>query len=123
MKNPDEIIKTMPKEALEWLTFLGAVILGALHKVLRLNQEKGVRITMRKMLVETFMSFFIALVVYAVFDQFLHFNRFFTLMMCSLASSNSAFLYNKTEDLFSHIFDACKVAIDKHIKPKGNEAN
>lgn len=106
MKTPIEIIKSLPKEAVEGGSFVLAVLAGSLYKIIRQKQEKGVKITLSKILAETFMSFFTAVVVFAIFDQFLHFNKLFTYMMCSLAGSMSSVFHTNVERAITFLFDA-----------------
>ena len=123
MKNPIEFIKSIPREIVEIGSFAITVLLGAVYKILRQKQEKGVKITFSKICTEVLMSFFIAMLVYSVFDQWWHFNKFFTYMMSSLAGSMSSMFHNKIEELFIYGFDACKKLIDHFFKTKVNEQN
>ena len=115
MKNIIEFIKTLPNEIYDVFLFVFAVLLGTGYKVAKQN-EKGMKITFRKMLTEGSMSFFIALIVFAVFDQFLNFNKLFTYMMCSLAGSMSSLFHSKLEDLLNYLFEAAKKKINQLLK-------
>ena len=110
MRNPFEILKYIPKEIVEAASFFSAVLLGSIYKLINQN-KKGIRVTLRTMLVETFSSFFIALVVYAVLNQFLHFSLFFTYMMCSLAGSMDTLIHSKIEILIDYAFNRYKKKI------------
>lgn len=107
-------VQAFPKWAGELAMFLGFSLLGAIYKMLRQNQ-KGVKITFKKMAAEAFMSVFIAGIVYSVFDQFLHFNKLFTFCMCSLCGSMSTVITDKVEGSIDWGFEAAKKATNKYL--------
>ena len=115
MKNPIEILKTVPKEIIEAGLFVLSTLFGSMIKMFKLN-EKGIKITFRKAIVEAFSSLFIAMIVYAVFNQFLSFNLFFTCAMCSLAGSMSSTIHSHLEDFLGYLFDLGKKKINKYTK-------
>ena len=102
MKNPAKILELIPKPVLEFGLFAFSVLTGSFVKLYRQN-EAGVKMTIRKGIAETAVSFLIAFVVYAVFDQFFHFNRIFTYAMCSLAGSMSTKITKALESIFDKI--------------------
>ena len=114
MKSPLDYFKYIPKEFLEWISFAAAVLFGTVYKVLKQN-ETGVKITVKKYLTEAISSFFVALIVFAVFDQYFHFNQLFILMMCSLAGSMSSKFHKHIEDFLDFIFDTTKNAITRKV--------
>lgn len=95
------------KYYLDYFLFLLVVLSGAFMKVY-LAIQKGKKPTWTWFLAEILMSFFVALSVYAVFDQFLHFNKLFTYMACAWGGSMSTLLHNKMEELISSIFESLK---------------
>jgi len=111
MKNPAKILELIPKPVLEFGLFALSVLTGSFIKLYRQN-EVGVKMTMRKVIAETIVSFFIAGVVYAVFDQFLNFNKLFTYAMCSLAGSMSTKITKGIEALLDTGFDKAKSKIN-----------
>jgi hypothetical protein len=111
MKNPLDYIRPVPQELVEAVSFLSAVLAGSVYKMIHQN-KKGIKITVKTMLVEAFSSFFIAIVVYAVLNQFLQFNTFFTYMMCSLAGSMDTLIHSKIEALIDVAFNAAKKKIN-----------
>ncbi|ALM50305.1 hypothetical protein AMR72_16290 [Flavobacterium psychrophilum] len=115
MKNPLEIINSLPKPVVELLSFSGFVLGGSIFKMFR-QKEHGVKITLTRFLVEAFMSFFIAMIVYATVDQFLHFNKLFTYALCSTAGSMSSTFYSKMEDLINSLFDGVKEKFNQYLK-------
>jgi len=117
MKNPFDYTKIVPKSVIEAFIFFLAVLYGAVHKMVKQN-EKGIKITLKTMGSEIISSIFIACLVYAVFDQFFHFNKLFTLMMCSLASSKSAKFDTKIEDFFDWVYDTAKKGIEEKFNIK-----
>lgn len=112
MKNPIEVINSIPKPAFEFLSFTTFVSFGSIFKMRKLH-EKGIKITFKRFIVEAFMSFFIAFIAYAVIDQWLHFNKIFTYAICSLAGSMSELIYTKLEDLVTVSFDSLKKRLIK----------
>ena len=107
MKIIYSFLRSIPKEVIEVLSFLSAVMIGSGYKMIKKN-ESGIKITLKRMVVEAFASFFIALVVFAVFTQFLHFNTFFTYMMCSLAGSMDSLIHKKLEAAVDVAFNIYK---------------
>lgn len=112
MRNPVEIIDHIPKPVLEFLSFIGFVFAGAVFKMSKLH-EKGINITFKRFLKEAFTSVFIAAVAYAVVDQFLHFNKFFTYAFCGLAGSMSDMIYSKLVGIVSDSLDYFKKTLIK----------
>lgn len=73
--------------------------------------QKGKNPTIKWFVAEALVSFFVAFSVYAVFDQFLHFNKMFTYMVCAWGGSKSTLLQAKVEEIISILFDSLKILI------------
>ncbi len=115
-----EVLKNLPAESLEFIKdiafFTAFVILGAMAKVIKEKEKTGKKVTARWFITEAIMSFFVAVIVYAVFDQFLSLNKFFTFAMCALGGSFSTVFHQKIEDLIGVVFDAIKNKVQTLIK-------
>lgn len=118
MKIPYDIINELPKPLIEIACFAMAVVAGTIYKLIKQN-EKGIKITIKKIFTEGFVSLFIAVIVWSVFDQWLHFKPFFTYSMCSLAGSMSSVFHAKIEDFIGFLFDAAKQFINNKFNLKG----
>ena len=77
--------------------------------------KKGKKPSWKWFLAEAVISFFVAISVYAVFDQFLHFNKMFTYMVCAWGGSMSTLLHKEVEELITSIFDSLKSSIKSKI--------
>jgi hypothetical protein len=120
MKNPFDILRTIPQELKEIIGFMIFVLAGSIFKMIK-QKEKGVKVTVIRCVVEVFMSFFIAVVVYAMLNQFFKLELLFTLAACSLAGSVSSTLFHsKIEELLSTLFDLLKDKSNQYLNIKKN---
>jgi|GEM_PF-5079538 len=94
----------------EGVFFSAFVMFGSVVKIIRAIQQ-GSKLSFGWFFTETILSFFIAIIVYAVFDQFLNFKPFFTYSICALLGSMSTVLHKKTEELLESIFDSFKAGV------------
>lgn len=98
------------KQLKEILLFVTVVTMGAVTKMI-VAIRKGTKFTISWLVSELLMSFFVAITVYAVFDQFLAVNKLFSFMMCAWSGTFSSAFHEKVKDLLSSIFDYIKVWI------------
>ncbi len=96
------------------LLFFLVVLVGVFTKI-HLAMKKGKKPTFKWFVAEALVSFFVAISVYAVFDQFLHFNKMFTYMVCAWGGSMSTLLHAKVEELISVLFDSLKISIKSKL--------
>jgi len=96
--------------------FICFVIPGAIYKMIYENMKTGKKLTLKWALAEMFITVFVAAIVWAVFDQFLDFNKFFTFAMCSLGGSFSTIFHPKIEDLIGSFFDVVKAKFKKMME-------
>mgnify|MGYP001407832514 CR=1 len=115
MKTLIEFFKSIPDQLLEILFFAFFVLMGSVYKMLK-QKEHGAKITAARFLVEAFMSFFIAFIVYAFIDQFFHFNRMLTFAICSFSGSVSSTFHAKLEEFLIALFDGAKVKVNQYLK-------
>ena len=111
--NKDQIMQwfaTHLKQILDFALFLFIVIMGAGVKILRQVQQ-GIKVSWKWFLAEAIISLFVALLVYVFFDQFLHFNKLFTYVVCAWCGSFSTIFHKKTEELLGVFFDKLKQLI------------
>lgn len=94
----------------EFFLFPIFVFLGFLTKVF-FGIKNGKIPTWKWFLAEAIISFFVASSVYAIFDQFFHFNKLFTYMFCAWGGSMSTLFHKKVEELLTVFFDALKKLI------------
>lgn len=111
MKDVINDLLEIPRVLWDAAFFTFAVFFGSIYKMIK-QKEQGMQITFRKFLAELFVSFFIAGISFAIFDQFLHFNKLFTFAMCSFAGSQSSKLHKQTESLIDWAFDVAKKKIE-----------
>lgn len=98
----------------DYILFCFVVLAGIFTKIY-IAIQKGKKPTLKWFLAEGLVSCFVAFSVYAVFDQFLHFNRMFTYMVCAWGGSMSTLLHTKVEDLISTIFESLKILIKEKL--------
>lgn len=98
----------------DYFLFLLVVMAGVFTKIY-LAIQKGKKPTWKWFVAEALVSFFVAFSVYAIFDQFLHFNKMFTYMVCAWGGSMSTLLHGKVEELISSIFDSLKEFFNKKL--------
>lgn len=84
--------------------------MGAITKMITAIR-KGSKFTLGWLVSELVMSFFVALTVYAIFDQFLAVNKLFSFMMCAWSGTFSGIFQEKGKELLSSIFDYIKIWI------------
>ena len=96
------------KQVKEFFLFVIVVTMGAIVKMITAIR-KGSQFTIAWLFSELIMSFFVALTVYAVFDQFLQVNKLFSFMMCAWSGTFSSLFQEKGKDLFTSIFDYIKI--------------
>lgn len=94
----------------DYFLFFFIVLAGVFTKITPAIQ-KGKKPTFKWFLSEAIVSFFVAFSVYAVFDQFLHFDKMFTYMVCAWCGSKSTLFQSKVEELIAVIFDGLKIFI------------
>ena len=102
--------ETYKTEINEGMLFSGFVMFGVIVKTIRAIQ-KGSKLSFAWFFSEALISFFIALFVYAVVDQFFQLKPFFTCALCALLGSFSTILNKKLEELIESIFDNIKLAL------------
>lgn len=96
------------KQIKEIFYFIIVVTMGAITKMITAIR-KGVKFTLTWLISELIMSFFVALTVYALFDQFLQVNKLFSFMMCAWSGSFSSTFQERARDLLSSLFDYLKI--------------
>jgi len=102
-----EWITSHSKQIIDFLLFLILVTMGAVVKIIR-QVNQGVKASYKWFLAEAIVSVFVALLVYGFFDEFLHFNKFFTYMICAWCGSLSTIFHKRMEDLLGVFFDKLK---------------
>jgi len=98
------------KQVKEVFLFIIVVTMGTITKMI-IAVRKGTKFTISWLVSELVMSFFVALTVYAVFDQFLAVNKLFSFMMCAWSGTFSTSFHEKAKDLLAAIFDYLKIWI------------
>lgn len=101
------------KDLIDLIAFISVVVMGVITKVYK-EVLKGKKPSLKWFLAEAFLSFFVAISVWAVFDQFFEMNKIFTYVICAWAGSLSTLFHAKVERLFSVCFDR----IESYIKAK-----
>lgn len=92
----------------EILLFVIVVTMGTITKMIAAIRN-GSKFTLAWLVSELIMSFFVAITVYAVFDQFLAVNKLFSFMMCAWSGTFSSTFLEKGKELLSSIFDYIKI--------------
>jgi diacylglycerol kinase family enzyme len=105
-----EWLLTNSKQVKEVLLFIFIVTMGAIAKMIN-AVRKGTKFTFSWLISELIMSFFVAITVYAVFDQFLEVNKFFSFTMCAWSGTFSTTFQEKGKELVTAIFDYLKIWI------------
>ncbi|PZO33185.1 MAG: hypothetical protein DCE86_05340 [Flavobacteriaceae bacterium] len=105
-----ELWKLYATEIKEGLLFAAFVMFGVIVKIIRAIQ-KGSKLSFAWFFSEALISFFIAIFVYAVVDQFFQLKPFFTYALCALLGSMSTIVNKKLEELLESLFDSTKTAI------------
>lgn len=98
------------KQILDFLLFLIIVIMGAGVKIIK-QIRQGIKVSWKWFLAEAIISIFVAVLVYGFFDQFLHFNKLFTYVVCAWCGSFSTIFHKKTEELLGVFFEKLKQII------------
>ncbi|WP_133063005.1 hypothetical protein [Flavobacterium aquatile] len=111
-----EWITIHSKQILDFFLFLIIVIMGAIVKIIK-QVKQGVKASWKWFLAEAIVSVFVALLVYGFFDQFLHFNKLFTYMVCAWCGSFSTIFHKRMEDLLGAFFDKLKQLINEKTNP------
>jgi hypothetical protein len=88
----------------DYILFL-LVLLAGIFTKFWLAIQKGKKPNLSWFLAEAIVSFFVAFSVYAVCDQFLHFNQMFTYGLCAWGGAKSTLVHSKVEKLISLFFD------------------
>jgi len=101
--------ETYKTEIDEGILFSGFVMFGVIVKTIRAIQ-KGSKLSFAWFFSEALVSFFIALIVYAVMDQFFMMKPFFTCALCALLGSFSTLVNKKIEEWIETTFDSAKQA-------------
>lgn len=78
--------------------------------------RKGTKFTIGWFFGELIMSFFVAITVYAIFDQFLQVDKLFSYTMCAWCGTFSTAFHEKVKDFMESIFDVLKMWIKIKIK-------
>lgn len=94
----------------DYFLFCLVVFAGVFTKVC-LAVNKGKKPTWKWFMAELIISFFVAVSVYAVLDQFLHFNKMFTYMVCAWGGSMSTLIHKEVEAFISIFFEILKKSI------------
>lgn len=105
-----EWLLTNSKQLKEVFLFIIVVTMGTITKMITAIR-KGTKFTISWLVSELIMSFFVAITVYAVFDQFLEVNKLFSFMMCAWSGTFSSTFQEKGKDLVISIFDSLKIWI------------
>ena len=100
------------KQILDFLLFLALVSMGAFVKILK-QVRQGAKASWKWFLAEAIVSFFVALLVYGFFDQFLQTSTLFTYVVCAWCGSFSTIFHKRMEDLLGAIFDKLKQLISE----------
>ncbi|MGC4041989.1 MAG: hypothetical protein QM710_14690 [Flavobacterium sp.] len=100
------------KQLLDSLLFLILVSMGAIVKIIK-QLKKGTKASWKWFLAEAIVSFLVAMLVYGFFDQFLHFNKLFTYVVCAWCGSFSTIFHKRMEDLLGTFFDKLKQFISE----------
>ena len=100
------------KQILDFLLFLALVSMGAFVKILK-QVRQGAKASCKWFLAEAIVSFFVALLVYGFFDQFLQTSTLFTYVVCAWCGSFSTIFHKRMEDLLGAIFDKLKQLISE----------
>jgi len=95
----------------DYFNFSLSVLLGQLVKIYEYTNT-GKRISVRKFFFELATTFFIAITVYAIFDQFLNMNKLFTYMTCAWAGSISSTIRTETKELAVFVFQGIKLYLN-----------
>ncbi|MFN3941486.1 MAG: hypothetical protein ACK4K1_02475 [Flavobacterium sp.] len=95
--------------------FAVVVMVGVLIKIYKAI-NKGAKASFKWFLAEALISFFVALLVWATFDQFFKLNAFFTYMISAWAGSLSTTFHQKLEDLLGSIFESLKGWFTKKLE-------
>lgn len=98
----------------EVISFTAVVFMGIFMKFYHAYQ-KGKKLTCFWFISEAIMSVFVALTVYAIFDQWLHLNQLLTYIICAWAGSFSTVFHKKAEELLSAAFDGLKEKIKRKL--------
>ena len=100
------------KQIADFILFLIIVIMGTFVKIIK-QIRQGTKVSWKWFLAEVIVSFFVALLVYGFFDQFLHFNKLFTYVVCAWCGSFSTIFHKKMEELLGVVFDKLKQLINE----------
>ncbi|MFE3847144.1 hypothetical protein ACFX5D_04075 [Flavobacterium sp. LB3P45] len=73
--------------------------------------KKGKKPSLSWFLAEAIVSFFVAVSVYAVCDQYLNLNKMFTYVICAWGGSLSTLIHSEVEELISSFFESLKKLI------------
>lgn len=90
--------------------FIIVVTMGAFTKIID-EIKKGAKPSFAWFVSEGIISFFVAISVYAVFDQFLQVNKLFSYVMCAWGGSFSNLFTDRMKDLITSLFDYVKIWI------------
>lgn len=96
----------------EAFAFIPVVVMGVFMKSHHAKQ-KGQKLSAYWFISEGIMSFCVALTAYAVFDQWLEFNKLLTYILCAWAGSFSTIFHKKLEEVLESAFDGAKAWITK----------
>lgn len=91
----------------DYFLFLMVVLAGLFTKIW-FAVQKGKKPSLSWFFAEGIVSFFVALSVYAICDQYLNLNKIFTYVICAWGGSFSTLIHSEVEDLISSLFDSLK---------------
>lgn len=103
------------KHIKELFIFGFVVTLGTMAKVV-VAMRKGTVFTAGWFFSELVMSFFVAITVYAVFDQFLEVDPLFSYTMCAWCGTFSTAFHDKLRDFMESIFDFLKSWVKTRLR-------
>lgn len=104
------------------VTFSLVVIMGVFSKIYR-EIQKGKSPNWKWFIAEAILSFFVAISVWAVFDQFLEMNKIFTYVICAWAGSLSTIFHNKAEMLVGKLFDSIALWFNQKLGVQNEKSN
>ena len=95
-----ELISVLDSKFIEFITFIAFILFGVFVKMIREKKTP----TIKRILSEIAMSFFVALIVYAVLVQFFALENYFVYASCSYAGSISSKFLDNMEKLIDSVF-------------------
>ncbi|AWG25985.1 hypothetical protein [Flavobacterium kingsejongi] len=109
-----QIWQDYSQEIKEGFMFSLFVMFGVIVRVIK-GIYSGTKLTFFWFMSEAVFGFFIAIIGYAIFDQFFHLKQFLIYAICAFMSSNSKIIQKKMEEVLVAIFDAAKLGAKELI--------